>query len=144
MDSTVDVPVILTDDYAKKVAYATMEGIAKVAGLKKRLVDTSYTQEQFVREVQAAIGAEVDGIAGCETISKTVTVSASKNRTHAAVKAVQKRLYCLGYKSVGEADGIAGIKFTTAVLQFQEDNRCWQDGEVTAKNKTWRKLLGME
>ena len=35
MDSTTDVPVILTDDYAKKVAYATMEGIAQVAGLKK-------------------------------------------------------------------------------------------------------------
>ena len=35
MDSKTDAPVILTDAYAKKVAYATMEGIAKVAGLKK-------------------------------------------------------------------------------------------------------------
>lgn len=35
MDSKVDAPIILTDAYAKKVAYATMEGIAKVAGLKK-------------------------------------------------------------------------------------------------------------
>lgn len=35
MDSKVDAPIILTDVYAKKVAYATMEGIAKVAGLKK-------------------------------------------------------------------------------------------------------------
>lgn len=36
MDSTVDAPIILTDAYAKKVAYGTMAGIAKVAGLKKK------------------------------------------------------------------------------------------------------------
>lgn len=35
MDSKTDVPVILTDDYAKKMGYATMEGIAKAAGLQK-------------------------------------------------------------------------------------------------------------
>lgn len=37
MDSKVDAPVILDDDYSKLVAYATMEGIAKVAGLKKKV-----------------------------------------------------------------------------------------------------------
>ena len=103
-----------------------------------------YSLEQFVRDVQKACGASVDGIAGPETISKTVTLSASKNRRHAAVKAVQKRLYALGYTEVGEADGIAGVKFTAAVTAFQEDNRCWADGEITARNKTWKKLLGME
>ena len=36
MDSRVDAPVILTDAYARKMAYATMEGIAKVAGLRKK------------------------------------------------------------------------------------------------------------
>ena len=36
MDSRVDAPVILTDAYAKKVANATMEAIAKVAGLQKK------------------------------------------------------------------------------------------------------------
>lgn len=35
MDSRTDYPVISTDEYARKVAYATMEGIAKVKGLKK-------------------------------------------------------------------------------------------------------------
>lgn len=104
----------------------------------------AYTKEQFVRDVQAACGAAVDGIAGPETLSKTVTLSDRKNRTHAAVKAVQKRLYALGYTSVGVADGIAGTKFNLAVIQFQEDNRCWVDGEITAKNKTWKKLLEME
>lgn len=103
-----------------------------------------YTLKQFIKDVQEACGAKVDGIAGTETISKTVTLSESKNRKHEAVKAVQKRLYSLGYTEVGEADGVAGILFTTAVLHFQEDNRCWVDGEITARNKTWRKLLGME
>lgn len=36
MDSRTDVPVILTDAYSKLVAYATMEGIAKINGLKKK------------------------------------------------------------------------------------------------------------
>lgn len=36
MDSKTDYPIISTDEYAKKVAYATMEAIAKVAGLKKK------------------------------------------------------------------------------------------------------------
>lgn len=104
----------------------------------------TYTLKQFVKDVQEACGAAVDGIAGKETLSKTVTLSAKKNRTHAAVKAVQNRLYALGYTEVGEADGIAGSKFTKAVKAFQKDNGCTSDGVITAKNKTWRKLLGMK
>jgi hypothetical protein len=106
-------------------------------------VSNTYTLEQFVRDVQAATGSEADGIAGPETIGNTVTVSAYKNQKHPVVAPIQKRLAALGYTQVGEADGVAGSKFTAAVLAFQEDNRCWQDGEITAKNKTWRCLLGM-
>ncbi len=102
-----------------------------------------YGLEQFVRDVQSACGAKVDGIAGPETLGKTVTLSAQKNRSHKAVVAVQKRLYELGYTVVGEADGIAGVKFEAAVIAFQRDNGCWVDGVITAKNKTWRKLLGL-
>ena len=107
-------------------------------------VENTYTPEQLVKDVQKACGAAVDGIAGKETLAKTVTLSASKNRTHIAVKCVQKRLYTLGYTQVGEADGIAGAKFTAAVKAFQKDNRCIVDGELTAGKTTWRKLLGME
>ena len=103
-----------------------------------------YPQEQFVRDVQAACGAEVDGIAGPETIRKTVTLSACKNRTHPVVEVVQKRLYALGYTEAGDADGIAGPKFTAAVIRFQKENGCIADGEITAGNKTWKVLLGME
>ena len=103
----------------------------------------TYTLKEFIKDVQKATGAAVDGIAGPETLSKTVTLSASKNRTHACVKFVQKRLYELGYTEVGTADGIAGPKFTSAVAHFQLDNQCVADGEITARNKTWKKLLGL-
>lgn len=101
----------------------------------------TYTYKEFVGDVQKAIGAKVDRIAGKETLSKTVTVSASKNRKHAVVKAIQKYLYVLGYTEVGQADGIAGAKFTKATKRYQKDNGCVQDGEITARNKTWKKLL---
>lgn len=107
------------------------------------IVDEEYTHKKFIMELQEAIGATVDGIAGPETFSKTVTISAHKNSRHAAVKPVQKWLYELGYTNVGEADGIAGMKFTSAVGNYQQDNDCYVDGEITARNKTWRKLLGM-
>ncbi|MBQ7329662.1 MAG: peptidoglycan-binding protein [Oscillospiraceae bacterium] len=105
--------------------------------------EKGYTLYDFVWDVQSACGASVDGKAGPETLSKTVTLSGYKNRYHKAVLAVQKRLFALGYTEVGEADGIAGAKFTAAVTHFQKDNGCWADGEITAKNKTWKRLLGM-
>lgn len=106
--------------------------------------NVEYSLEQFIRDVQGATSSEVDGIAGPETIGNTPTVSRYVNREHPVVEFVQKRLYALGYTEVGEADGIAGAMFTSAVAHFQQDNGCTVDGEVTAKNKTWRKLLGME
>lgn len=115
---------------------------AEISGTAKK--QETYTLEQFIREVQAATGSRVDGIAGPETIGNTVTVSASINSTHPVVPAVQKRLAALGYAEVGTADGIAGPRFASAVAHFQQDNGCRVDGEATAANRTWRKLLEME
>lgn len=102
-----------------------------------------YTEEQFIRDVQKCLGASVDGIAGPETLGKTITVSTSKNKKHPVVKYIQKRLYAFGYKEVGDADGVAGSKFKKAVKNFQKDKGCVKDGVITAKQKTWKKLLGM-
>ena len=99
-----------------------------------------YTHTDFVKEAQAAIGAKVDGIVGSETLSKTVTVSKTKNNKHAVVKPIQKYLNSIGY-DCGIADGVAGTKFDTAVKAFQKVNGCVSDGEVTAKGSTWKKLL---
>lgn len=104
---------------------------------------STYTKKEFIKDVQKSFGAAVDGIAGPETLSKTLTISAIKNNRHTVVKFVQKRLHILGYSEVGIADGIAGSKFASAVKHFQKDNGCVVDGEITARNKTWKKLLGM-
>lgn len=103
----------------------------------------TYSLAQFIRDVQSVTGSTVDGKAGPQTLRNTVTISRYKNRSHAVVKFVQKRLYALGYTQVGSADGIAGAKFEAAMKAFQKDNGCTQDGEATAQNKTWKKLLGM-
>ena len=127
----------------KKLGEAYAKAAAEFLGLPKKVI-AGYTHEQFVRELQAAIGAKIDGKAGPETLSKTPTLSRWWNRKHKAVKPVQKRLFALGYQEVGEADGVAGAKFAKAVKAFQKDNGCTKDGELTAKKKTWRKLLGLE
>lgn len=99
--------------------------------------------KEFIKDVQRVTGSTVDGIAGPETLGNTVTVSSKINYKHMVVPIIQKRLYALGYTEIGKADGVAGPKFTSAVAHFQQDNGCFVDGEITKKNKTWKKLLGM-
>ena len=104
---------------------------------------STYSKEVFIRDVQKAFGITVDGLAGPETINSTITLSAVLNRKHEVIRAVQRRLAALGYTSVGKIDGIAGVKFTQAVKEFQKKNGCIVDGEITARGKTWKKLLGI-
>ena len=102
-----------------------------------------YSLEDFVEDVQRVTGSKVDGIAGKETLNNTITISAVLNKKHPLVYHIQRRLSALGYTQVGTIDGVAGGKFTAAVKAFQKDNGCEADGEVTARAKTWKKLLGM-
>lgn len=156
VDNKKDIEDWNDDVELKKLGVAYAEASAEYLKLTKKVVKKetevkketpakkeSYTKTQFIKDVQKACGVAMDGIAGPITLSKTVTLSAKKNRTHAAVKAVQKRLAALGYTEVGTADGVAGPKFTSAVAHFQQDNGCVTDGEITAKKTTWKKLLGM-
>lgn len=122
---------------ADKMAQAIFKGITGIV-----LSDSSpaYTHRDFVKEIQYAIGAKADGIAGNETLSKTITISKTKNNRHAAVKPIQKYLNSLGY-ACGNEDGVAGAKFDTAVKAFQRENGCTVDGEITAGKNTWLRLL---
>jgi peptidoglycan hydrolase-like protein with peptidoglycan-binding domain len=99
-----------------------------------------YPLTQFIKDIQKATGAKIDGIAGTETLSKTVTVSAKKNSSHAVVRPLQKRLNALGF-NCGVVDGAAGKKFTAAVIAYQKAKGCVQDGEITARHRTWQHLL---
>lgn len=135
--------------YGQAQAYrSTFGGASTSSGNSSSVNDSNntsssdYSLKQFIRDVQKACGANVDGIAGPETLSKTVTLSATKNARHAAVKAVQKRLKSLGYDP-GTIDGIFGGKTRVAVISFQKANSCVADGEITAQKMTWKKLLGM-
>ena len=105
------------------------------------VADGEYRQQDFVREVQLCIGAGLDGKAGPQTLSRTVTVSRWKNRKHNVVLPIQKKLKKLGLYD-DELDCVAGSIFDKALKAFQS----WMtkpDGEATAKGKTWKKLLGL-
>lgn len=135
-------------EYDGKKGFVSAKFVKKVTESTSSTTNTttsSYSKTQFVKDVQKAIGAGVDGIAGSETLSKTVTVSANKNSNHAVVKPIQKYLYALGYTVVGTADGNAGPLFTKAVNQYQKNVLKYssQDGEITAKGNMWKSLLGM-
>lgn len=106
--------------------------------------DGEYRQEDFVREVQMCIGAGIDGKAGFQTLSKTVTVSKVKNRKHAVVLPLQKALKKRGYY-LSALDRIAGSAFEAAVNTYQKTVLKYKntDGEITAKGNMWKSLLGM-
>lgn len=101
-----------------------------------------YSLSNFVRDVQARIGAGVDGIAGSETLSKAPMLSTGSNRKHAVVATLQVCLFSLGYKfpQYG-ADGDFGAETTAAVKAYQSANGLSADGIVG--RDTWRKLLGI-
>ena len=116
MDSKTDAPVILTDAYAKKVAYATMEGIAKVAGLKKKAAKT---------------------VANC-TVTLPILTKGDKGE---AVKAMQILLIGHGF-SCGEkgADGDYGSATEKALLAFKK--KVGLTLTVNCGVQTWSALLG--
>lgn len=130
------------NNWERWVNFKSKLGDEAVISTTPQRQEESYTKKEFVKEIQRAIGANIDGIPGRETLSKTVTLSKSKNRHHAAVEPVQKYLNVLGF-DCGVADGIAGNQFHNAVVAYQKANGLYVDGEITARNMTWKKLLGL-
>lgn len=117
MDSATDAPVILTDGYALLVANATMEGIAKVAGLKKKTVP-----------------AETD-------VQLTMKVL-EKGSQGEPVKVLQRLLFAMGYSlgSKNPIDGDFGVMTENALLVYQSLEGLPVSGKTDAA--TWKKLLG--
>lgn len=109
---------------------------------------STYTQTQFIKDVQSCTGSKVDGKAGNETLGNTVTLSISVNKNHPVVTPIERYLKVLGYYTgTIEADigknPCFGSGLKTAVMNYQKEKGCISDGVVTAKQKTWKKLLGM-
>lgn len=112
--------------------------------------DSSYTQKQFILDVQKATGSNPDGIAGTETLNHTVTVSRNVNKYHQVVTPLERRMKALGYyNGAVEADQGASPHFgkgmESAVISYQKNVLHYKttDGEITAKKKMWKSLLGM-
>lgn len=118
MDSKTDAPVIVTDSYSKLVAYATMEGIARVAGLKKKAVPEETSGEEQGYSLRFPYLRE--GSAG------------------EAVRSLQQLLTAKG--SPCSADGIFGPKTKQAVRQYQTAVGLGADGVVG--QKTMARLWG--
>lgn len=131
--------VIVPDGFKKGVS------VSSASSAVSSSTGSSYTRKQFVKDIQKAVGAKADGIAGMETLSKTVSVSRSKNSRHAVVKPIQKYLNGLGY-ACGAEDGIAGAKFEAALKEYQLKVAGIEkpDGEATKAGNTWKHLLGMK
>lgn len=108
-------------------------------------MSSEYSKTDFIKDIQMAIGAKVDGIVGSETLLKTVTVSRFINNKHAVVKPLQKYLNSIGY-NCGVADGVAGSLFDNAVKRYQRDKLSMKnpDGELTKGGNTWKKILGLK
>lgn len=101
---------------------------------------TTYTKKKFIKQVQKAIGAEVDGIVGNETLSKLIVVSKTKNSTHAVVKPLQKFLKKKGFYS-GKITGVFDENTRKAVKSYKIKKKLLANGKVT--KKTWKKLFGI-
>lgn len=134
--------------FAKQVKY--MWSITVPEHLKNNTADSAssdsnYTRKQFITDIQKAVGAKIDGIAGPETLSKTVTVSASKNNRHPVVRAIQKYLNAIGYLC-GAPDGIFGARTDIALKSYQAKivGMKKPDGEITKAGNTWKSLLGIK
>lgn len=120
--------------------------MGNVVHLDTKLEDTDDAYKTFVRDLQTAIGAKVDGTAGPETLSKTPTISTSTGWNHKAVKPLQVYLKSLGY-DLGKCgvDGKFGKDMKACIKKYQKDNGLSiVDGVVTAKMYTWKKLLKLD
>lgn len=125
MDSTTDVPVILTESYAKAMGYATMEGIAKMSGLVKKDTPPAPTPDTAVP------------YSGAQVYLQELRKGSSGNQ----VKTVQRILSTMGYDlgTLNPFDGNFGSKTDAAVRAFQKASGLTVDGIVG--QKTWNALL---
>ena len=150
MDSTIDYPVITSDEGQEAYARAVAEGLIEFLGLKKKVKKTSkYINNSRVKSWQTVMnkvykcGLIVDSNFGpdCEAkankyylYKKSLVILRFKNDY---VKWLQNRLKELGYKIT--VDGSFWKDTDKVVRQFQKDRKLKVDGKVGAN--TVKELL---
>lgn len=134
MDSTTDVPVILKEEFAKAQAYATMEGIAKAAGLEKKAGELKPVEfNPYEKKEEPTPAAPYSGV----TINLR---ELSKGSEGEDVRALQILLNGRGH-NCGTVDGIFGSKTDSAVREYQKAKKLTVDGIAGAA--TMKSLLGV-
>ena len=108
-----------------------------------------YSQAKFISDVCNILNAKN----AKEALAKTVTISADTNKNHALVTPLERYMKLLGYytgnieadnkkkPSFGPGMTNAIKKYQTYVVKFNNVKNI--DGVITAKNTTWKTLLGL-
>ena len=114
----------------------------------KKETSSKYTQAKFIKDVNSILGTKSAKAA----LEKTVTISASTNKSHKLVTPLERYMKELGYYTGSiEADNgktpIFGSGMTAAIKKYQKNvvkaTAKNQDGVITAKAATWKKLLNV-
>lgn len=114
----------------------------------KKETSSKYTQAKFIKDVNSILGTKSAKAA----LEKTVTISASTNKSHKLVTPLERYMKELGYYTGSiEADNgktpIFGGGMTAAIKKYQKNvvkaTAKNQDGVITAKAATWKKLLNV-
>ena len=147
MDSSTDVPIILTDNFAEQVATACVEVIVAKAGLAKTepvITTPTVTENKVLTWQKAAIadgfkfskyGADGKWGSECEAVAKQAICK--KRDTYK-----YPNLTKLVQNTVGvTADGKFGNNTKSAVINFQNNVGLNADGIVGLN--TWKKILGV-
>ena len=99
-----------------------------------------YTKKDFIKEVCKILKVKTPQ----EALAKTVTLSKKCNRHHPLVLPLQKYLHSIGYykktidRDFGSGTADAVNLYQKNILKYRKT-----DGEVTARNKMWKSLLGL-
>ena len=142
MDSATDVPIILSENFADKVADACTEVLVSKGGLTKT-VNTTVQKNNAVLEWQKAAikdgfkfakyGADGKWGSECESVAKQAVC---KKRTIYKYQNLTK----IVQKAVGvTVDGKFGADTEKAVKTYQKNKKLTQDGCVGLN--TWKKIL---
>lgn len=114
--------------------------VSSVSSASVNTNKTTFDQKAWIKLVQTELGVIVDGIVGAKTLAATPTLK--RGMKCEMVKLIQNKLLANGYAlgSYG-IDGDFGSATENAVKSYQKTNGCVTDGVISAKGKTWYKLL---
>ena len=135
--------VVIEDVRKHKWTHAGLASWLDYTGVVPSKNDWIKSLQRELNDIYKA-NLQEDNISGSKTLNATVTVKKGSRGT--LVKLIQERLNAFGC-DCGEADGVAGTKFETAVKEFQkyyvgaaqEDI----DGIISGGKATWKRLLNL-